>query len=320
MNILVTGGAGFIGSHLCERLVENHHQVTCVDNFCDFYDPEIKENNIKKLNLYPNFTLFRVDITDFKMMENVFAKKPFDMVIHLAAMAGVRPSIDNPSLYFAVNITGTVNILELCKKYNVKKIVFASSSSVYGNNEKIPFCESDNVDNPISPYAATKKAGELICHTYHSLYQMSVACLRFFTVYGPRQRPDLAIHKFTNMILEDKVIPVYGDGTTQRDYTYIDDILDGIMKSIDYIFFGVKYQVFNLGESSTISLKKMIETIERNLNKEAKKEILPMQPGDVQRTFADISKSKKILKYNPTTDFETGIQKFLEWKLKTVKK
>jgi UDP-glucuronate 4-epimerase len=317
MKILVTGGAGFIGSHLCETLVKQHHKVICVDNFCDFYNPKIKENNLKELNKYPNFKFYNIDIRNVTELNAVFSKEPFDLMIHLAAMAGVRPSIENPQLYFDVNITGTVNLLELCKKYNVKKIIFASSSSVYGNNHKVPFEESDPVDNPISPYAATKKSGELICHTYHTLYNMSIACLRFFTVYGPRQRPDLAIHKFTNMILNDEPIPVFGDGTTQRDYTYIDDILDGITKCIDYVFFGNKYQIFNLGESSTISLVEMISTIENTLNKKAKKNILPMQAGDVNRTFANISKSKKLLNYNPQTKFTEGIKKFIDWKLQT---
>ncbi|MCK9329240.1 MAG: SDR family NAD(P)-dependent oxidoreductase [Candidatus Cloacimonetes bacterium] len=317
MKILVTGGAGFIGSHLCETLVKQHHKVICVDNFCDFYNPKIKENNLKELNKYPNFKFYNIDIRNVTELNAVFSKEPFDLMIHLAAMAGVRPSIENPQLYFDVNITGTVNLLEFCKKYNVKKIIFASSSSVYGNNHKVPFEESDPVDNPISPYAATKKSGELICHTYHTLYNMSIACLRFFTVYGPRQRPDLAIHKFTNMILNDEPIPVFGDGTTQRDYTYIDDILDGITKCIDYVFFGNKYQIFNLGESSTISLVEMISTIENTLNKKAKKNILPMQAGDVNRTFANISKSKKLLNYNPQTKFTEGIKKFIDWKLQT---
>lgn len=319
MKILVTGGAGFIGSHLCERLLKEHHQIICIDNFCDFYSPEIKEQNIKDISIYPNFELFRIDITNYKELESVFMKRNFDLIIHLAAMAGVRPSIENPQLYFSVNINGTVNLLELCRIYNIKKMIFASSSSVYGNNEKVPFSEDDNVDYPISPYAATKKAGELICHTYHKLHEMSIVCLRFFTVYGPRQRPDLAIHKFINLMLEGKEIPVFGQGDTQRDYTYIEDILDGILRSIDYVFLGKKFQVFNLGESQTISLAQMISTLEKTLGKKAVKKSLPMQPGDVNRTFADISKSKKMLKYNPKTDFETGIKKFVDWKLKTIK-
>jgi len=315
MKILVTGGAGFIGSHLCEILLKDHHQVSCVDNFCDFYSPEVKEKNIKDISIYPNFSLHRIDITDYKALESIFMKKDFDLVIHLAAQAGVRPSIENPQQYTRVNINGTQNLLELCRIYCVKKFIFASSSSVYGNNEKTPFSEEDNVDFPISPYAATKKAGELLCHTYHKLFDMAVVCLRFFTVYGPRQRPDLAIHKFTNLILADKEIPVYGSGDSERDYTYIDDILHGIMKSIEYIFIGTKYHIFNLGESQTVSLNKMIDTLEKALGKKAKKKFLPMQPGDVNRTFADITKSKKMLNYDPQTNLENGIKKFVEWKM-----
>jgi len=312
LNILVTGAAGFIGSHLCEYLV-NSHYVYGLDNFCDFYDPEIKRNNIGKLKNHKNFQLFEVDIRDKSGLNFIFSENSFDMVIHLAAMAGVRPSIEDPDTYTEVNINGTVNLLEECKKNNIKKFIFASSSSVYGNNPKVPFSEKDNVDFPISPYAATKKAGELICYTYHHLYQISMAALRFFTVYGPRQRPDLAIHKFAKKIINNEPIQIFGDGTTERDYTYIDDIINGIIKAIDFIIQNNDYQIFNLGESKTISLERMIKTIETSLGKKAQKEWLPMQPGDVIRTYADISKSKKMLGYNPKVDFEIGIQKFIEW-------
>ena len=315
MKILVTGGAGFIGSHLCERLLQEHHEVLCLDNMCDYYSPKIKKENIKEISAHPNFTFHKIDITDFKTLENLFMKKSFDLVIHLAAMAGVRSSIENPQLYTNVNINGTLNLLELCRLYCVRKFIFASSSSVYGNNEKVPFSEEDNVDFPISPYAATKKAGELICHTYYKLFDISVVCLRFFTVYGPRQRPDLAIHKFTDLILADKEITVFGKGDTGRDYTYIDDILDGITKSIDYVFFGKRYQIFNLGESEVVSLNQMIETLEKVIGKKAKRKYIPMQPGDVNRTYADISKSRNLLNYKPETDFESGIRKFIEWKV-----
>ena len=314
MKILITGGAGFIGSHLCEMLLKNHHQIVCVDNFCDFYSAQIKEQNVKNMSVYPNFKLYRVDITDYKALEGIFLKNDLDIVIHLAAMAGVRPSIENPVLYTKVNVFGTMNLLEMCRIYCIKKFIFASSSSVYGNNEKMPFSEIDPVDHPISPYAATKKSGELLCHTYHVLHDISIVCLRFFTVYGARQRPDLAIHKFTNLILSGKEIPIFGNGDSHRDYTYIDDILDGVLKSINYVFMGNKYQIFNLGESETISLNKMIEVLENALGKKAKKKYLPPQPGDVDKTFADISKAKKILKYNPQTNFEVGIKKFIEWK------
>ena len=237
--------------------------------------------------------------------------------MHLAACAGVRPSIEDPSLYYDVNITGTVNLLEICRENNVKQFVFASSSSVYGNNEKVPFAESDRVDNPISPYAATKKSGELLCHTYHHLFDMNIACLRFFTVYGPRQRPDLAINKFTSLILEDKEIPFYGDGTTSRDYTFVDDIVAGIVSSINYINTDEKiFEIFNIGGDKTVSLMEMVETIEEALGKKAKINRLPMQPGDVNRTCADITYSKEKIGYNPQTTFKEGIQKFINWKLK----
>ncbi|NLM36710.1 MAG: NAD-dependent epimerase/dehydratase family protein, partial [Firmicutes bacterium] len=217
-------------------------------------------------------------------------------------------------LYNDVNINGTLNLLEMCRKYGVKKFVFASSSSVYGNNKKVPFAEDDFVDHPISPYAATKRAGELLCHTYHHLYGMDVACLRFFTVYGPRQRPDLAIHKFTNLIFNDEEIPFYGDGTTERDYTYIDDIIDGVVKAIRWVHTGQGiYEIFNLGESRTVSLKEMVATLENEIGKKARVKVLPMQPGDVQRTCADISKAKKILGYQPSTPFEEGIKRFVQW-------
>ncbi|MCK5050767.1 MAG: GDP-mannose 4,6-dehydratase [Candidatus Cloacimonetes bacterium] len=312
MNILVTGAAGFIGSHLCEALIKEH-DVIGIDNFCDFYDIKIKRNNIKGLGQYDNFQIIKADIRSKSELEDLFSHHKFDLVIHLAAMAGVRPSIADPVLYTEVNINGTVNLLEQCKKQGVKKFIFASSSSVYGNNKKVPFTESDPVDLPISPYASTKKAGELICHTYHHLEQISMLILRFFTVYGPRQRPDLAIHKFARKILADEVIPVFGDGSTKRDYTYIDDIIDGVLRSVDFVETDCHYEIFNLGESQTISLSKMIETIENSLGKRAKKEIQPPQPGDVDRTFADISKAREILGYNPKVKFKAGVDKFVEW-------
>jgi UDP-glucuronate 4-epimerase len=313
MKILVTGGAGFIGSSLCEKLIDLNHSVFCLDNFCDFYSPKIKENNISTLLENKNFKLYRNDIRDLSQLDKIFSENNFELLIHLAAMAGVRPSIENPLLYTEVNVNGTLNILEMCRKYHVKKMIFASSSSVYGNSQKVPFSESDNVDYPISPYAATKKSGELLCYNYHHLYDLSVICLRFFTVYGPKQRPDLAIHKFAKAIIEGKSIPVFGDGSTQRDYTYIDDIIDGITKSINYINNNKVYEIFNLGESQTISLNEMISTIEKHLNLKAIKEFKNKQPGDVERTFADISKSRKILNYDPKTSFSDGIKKFIAW-------
>ena len=321
--ILVTGGAGFIGSHLSERLLKEGNNVLVIDNFNDYYDPKIKRNNIEEVKKtcldnnisLNNYKVFEGDIRDNDFLKEVFSNK-IDSVMHLAAMAGVRPSIQNPSLYYDVNITGTVNLLERCRENGIKQFVFASSSSVYGNNKKIPFSESDRVDNPISPYAATKKSGELLCHTYHHLFDMNIACLRFFTVYGPRQRPDLAINKFTTLIMEDKEIPFYGDGTTSRDYTYVEDIVSGIVSSINYVNKKEKvFEIFNIGGDKTVSLNEMVKTIEDVLGKKAKLNKLPMQPGDVNRTCADISYSKKIIGYNPKTTFKEGIRKFIEWKL-----
>ncbi len=334
---LITGGAGFIGSHLVSKLLEEGNKVINVDNFSEYYDYNIKVENVlesvgikdfndgreirvdelrdlKKLVDSENYSLKIVDITKLESLEEVFKANQIDAVIHLAAMAGVRPSIENPLLYEKVNVRGTMNILELMKKYNIKKFICASSSSVYGNNEKVPFSETDNVDFAISPYAATKKSCEVIGHSYHHLNNIDMAMLRFFTVYGPRQRPDLAIHKFTKAILKEEAIPFYGDGTTQRDYTYIDDIINGILKSINYVENNDKvYEIFNLGESQTISLKEMVEVLEEKIGKKAVLNKLPMQPGDVNRTFADISKAKTVLGYDPQTKFEEGIEKFLEW-------
>ena len=334
---LITGGAGFIGSHLVSKLLEEGNKVINVDNFSEYYDYNIKVENVlesvgikdfndgreirvdelrdlKKLVDSESYSLKIVDITKLEILEEVFKANQIDAVIHLAAMAGVRPSIENPLLYEKVNVRGTMNILELMKKYNIKKFICASSSSVYGNNEKVPFSETDNVDFAISPYAATKKSCEVIGHSYHHLNNIDMAMLRFFTVYGPRQRPDLAIHKFTKAILKEEAIPFYGDGTTQRDYTYIDDIINGILKSINYVENNDKvYEIFNLGESQTISLKEMVEVLEGKIGKKAVLNKLPMQPGDVNRTFADISKAKTILGYDPQTKFEEGIEKFIEW-------
>lgn len=321
---LVTGGAGFIGSHLSERLLKEGNKVLVIDNFNNYYDPEIKRKNVEEVKKtcidnnisLDNYKVFEGDIRDKEFLREVFSNK-IDSIMHLAAMAGVRPSIEDPSLYYDVNITGTVNLLERCRETGVKQFVFASSSSVYGNNEKVPFSEVDRVDNPISPYAATKKSGELLCHTYHHLFDMNIACLRFFTVYGPRQRPDLAINKFTSLILEDKEIPFYGDGTTSRDYTFVEDIVTGIIGSINYVNTDKKvFEIFNIGGDKTISLMEMVETIEEVLGKKAKINRLPMQPGDVNRTCADINHSKDAIGYNPKTTFKEGIKKFIDWKLK----
>jgi len=320
--ILVTGGAGFIGSHLTEALLKSGQKVVVLDNFNDFYDPVIKRENIKAITTKmaqlgipeDHIQIIEGDIRDPEQMDKLFASSSIQLVVHLAAMAGVRPSISAPLLYNDVNINGTLNLLEMCKKYRVKKFVFASSSSVYGNNKKVPFAETDFVDHPVSPYAATKRAGELFCHTYHHLYGMDIACLRFFTVYGPGQRPDLAIHKFTKLIINDEEVPFYGDGTTERDYTYIDDIIDGVVRAIQWVQNGQgQYEIFNLGESRTISLNEMVATLEKVIGKKAKLKVLPMQPGDVKRTYADITKARKILGYHPVTAFEDGIEKFVQW-------
>lgn len=316
---LVTGGAGFIGSHLCDKLLKQGYRVINIDNFCDFYVPKIKAANIEKVLNHPNYILEKADIRDKPVLNRIFKNNPIAGVIHLAAMAGVRPSILNPNLYNEVNITGTLNLLECCKTYAVKNFIFGSSSSVYGNNKRIPFKESDQVDEPISPYAATKKAAELIGHVYHHLWNINIICLRFFTVYGERQRPDLAIHKFTKLIDSGKPIPFFGAGDTERDYTYIADIIDGITKAMYYIETHNRvYEIFNLGENETIKLKTMVELIERELGKKARIDQLPLQAGDMVKTYADITKAKKMLGYNPQTGFEIGIRRFVDWyKIKT---
>lgn len=311
---LITGGAGFIGSSLSERLIKEGNRVVAIDNFCDFYNPTIKENNVKELIKNSNFKLYRNDIRDREAVKKIFEENNIDIVMHLAAMAGVRLSIENPVLYQEVNCMGTQNILEEMKAHNVKNLVMASSSSVYGNCKEVPFKENMIVDFAISPYAATKKANEVMTHVYHKLFDMNVIMLRFFTVYGPKQRPDLAINKFTRLMLEDKEIPMFGDGTTSRDYTYIDDIVDGIIRSCNYVENNNDvYEILNLGNSSPVSLKEMINIIGQVIGVEPKIKQLPMQPGDVDRTFADISKAKELIGYNPKTSFKEGIENFVEW-------
>ncbi len=339
MIYLVTGGSGFIGSHLIEKLLKEGHSVINIDNFDDFYDYKIKikntldsveknidfkfsekENDIQNLisiSKSEHYTLYFQDIRDQKGLEKIYQNHQIDFIIHLAALAGVRPSIERPLEYEEVNVRGTMNLWELCNQFGIKKFICASSSSVYGNNEKIPFCETDNVDQPISPYAATKKSGEILGHVYHSLYGIDMIQLRFFTVYGPRQRPDLAIHKFTKLISENKEIPFYGDGNTARDYTYIDDIIDGILKSIDYLEKNSDiYEIINLGENEVVTLTEMLSEIEKNLNKTAIRKILPLQPGDVQKTSADITKAQNLIGYKPVTNFQNGTKKFVEWFLR----
>ena len=308
MNALITGAAGFIGSHLAERLLAQGWQVVGVDNFDDFYNPRIKRQNLALCLTNKNFQLIEADIRDRATMEKTVGG--IDIIVHLAAKAGVRPSIAQPLLYADVNINGTMVLLEVACKHKVPKFIFGSSSSVYGNNKKIPFSEDDNVDFPISPYAATKKAGELICHTYHHLFGISITCLRYFTVYGPRQRPDLAIHKFARLIEQGKPIPVYGDGSMMRDFTYIDDIIDGTVVSIKKCD---GYHIYNLGESRPISVKNLIGEIEKALGKKAVIEYLPLQPGDVERTYADVSRAKKDLDYRPKTQISEGLKQFVKW-------
>lgn len=309
MNILVTGGAGFIGSWTTEELLKQGHGVICVDNFNDYYDPRQKESNIKGFLSNPNYKLFRADIRDYATLKNIFTEHKIDKIIHLAAMAGVRNSILDPKLYVDVNLNGTINILELAREFKVENIVFASSSSVYGNNKKIPFSESDPVDNPISPYAATKKSGELLCYAYNHLHNMNIACLRFFTVYGPRGRPDMAPYKFTKIVSEGKSIDVYGDGTTKRDYTYVTDIVAGIIVALD-----VKgYEIINLGNNRPVELNYFISLIEANVGKAAQRVEKPMQDGDVMITYADITKAQKLLGYNPKVPIEEGIRRLVEW-------
>ncbi|MBC8181205.1 GDP-mannose 4,6-dehydratase [candidate division KSB1 bacterium] len=310
MHYLITGGAGFIGSHLSERLLSEGHEILCIDNFNDYYDPKIKEKNLKVSQDYNNFRLIPGDILDEELLDKIFRQNQFDGIIHLAARAGVRPSVLQPKLYEEVNIRGTLNLLEQAKNKNIKKIILASSSSVYGNNKKVPFSESDPVDNPISPYAATKKACELIAYTYSTLYDISISCLRFFTVYGPRQRPDMAIHKFTKLIASGEEIPVFGDGKVKRDFTYYSDIIDGLVRSIDRCN---GYNIYNLGESQVIELMDLVSLIEKYLGKKAKINWQPRQPGDVEITYADVTKAKNELDYNPQVNIETGIKQFIKW-------
>ena len=309
MKALVTGAAGFIGSHLCERLLTESWVVVGVDNFDDFYDPQIKHFNISDCLKNKNFQLIEADIRDNAAMYQAI-KDGVDIIVHLAAKAGVRPSIEKPLLYADVNVNGTTVLLEAAKENKVSKFIFGSSSSVYGNNEKVPFSEDDNVDFPISPYAATKKACELICHTYHHLYGIDITCLRYFTVYGPRQRPDLAIHKFAKLIEQGKPIPVYGDGTMSRDFTYIDDIINGTIAAMQKCS---GYSIYNLGESQPITVNDLIIEIEKALDKKAIREYMPTQPGDVERTYANITKAAKDLGYNPSTTIQDGLAKFTNW-------
>lgn len=314
---LITGASGFIGSSLGDKLLANGYRVINIDNMNGYYSIKIKNSNIFNALNNDNYFFYNNDINEVNILEHIFRKHKINFIIHLAARAGVRPSIEEPLLYEKDNGLGTVSILEMARKYNVKKIILASSSSVYGNNEKTPFNEEDIVDYAISPYAATKKANEVMGHVYHQLFDIDMIFLRFFTVYGPRQRPDLAIHKFIDLILKDEPIIMFGDGTSARDYTYIDDIVDGIIKSIDYLDKHENvYEIMNLGNNHPVELTTLIKTIERVVGKKAKIIQKPMQPGDVELTYADISKAKRLLNYEPKTSFEEGIRKFVDWFLR----
>ena len=310
-NILVTGGAGFIGSHLCERLLSEGWTVTAIDNFDPFYARSIKERNAAKILENERFRLIELDIRDMSAIQSHLGVQSFGAIVHLAAKAGVRPSIQDPVAYQEVNVTGTQNLLEFAKEQGIKQFVFASSSSVYGINPNVPWSETDHVLQPISPYASTKLSGELLGHVYSHLYGIRFVALRFFTVYGPRQRPDLAIHKFAKMMLEGKEIPMFGDGSTRRDYTYVGDIVNGIMGAVHYN--KTLYEVVNLGNHNTVSLREMIHTIETVLGKQAKIKQMPEQPGDVPQTYADVAKAKELFGYAPETSFEKGIRHFCEW-------
>src|ERR1700730_4172003 len=311
-NILITGGAGFIGSHLVDRLLtEGGWRITVVDDFNDFHDPAIKRENVRARLGNPDFKIVEADIRDYEALTQAFSDTAFDCIVHLAARAGVRPSLKEPRLYAETNVNGTLNLLELARAHDVKQFVFGSSSSVYGMNSKVPFSEDDPIFNPISPYAATKAAGEFLCHSYAHLYGLRIVCLRFFTVYGARQRPDLAIHKFAKLISAGKPIPVFGDGTTRRDYTYVDDIIAGVRAAIDYK--QSNYEIINLGESHTVELRELISLLEQALDQHATIDRQPVQPGDVPRTFADITKARRLLGFNPRTQIEEGIGKFVAW-------
>ncbi|MCC7193606.1 MAG: GDP-mannose 4,6-dehydratase [Phycisphaeraceae bacterium] len=310
---LITGAAGFIGSHLTDRLLREGMRVIGLDNFCDFYDASIKRKNLEGAMTHKNFMLVETDIRDRGAVGEAFTRHKPTAVVHLAAMAGVRPSIERPDYYTSVNVDGTVSLLDAAVASGTQRFVFASSSSVYGNNEKVPFAEDDRVDFPISPYAATKKSGELICHTYWHIHKLPVNCLRFFTVFGPRQRPDLAIGKFLRLVSQGKPVPMFGDGSTSRDYTYIDDIVSGIHAAMDKCDRKTGFRIYNLGGNKPASLKDLIATVEEVTGKKAKIDQKPMQPGDVERTWADLTRSNRELGYQPTTSLKDGIRKQWEW-------
>jgi UDP-glucuronate 4-epimerase len=310
MRILLTGGAGFIGSHVAEALLRLGHDLTIVDNFNDFYAPRIKEANIESVRLAGDFDLRRTDLLDLETLRRIFRERRPETIIHLAAYAGVRPSLKNPVLYDRVNVTGTLHLLDLARDSGIRNFVFGSTSSVYGVNSKVPFSETDPLDAPISPYAVTKRAAELLCFTYHYNYALPVTCLRFFTVYGPRQRPEMAIHKFTRMILAGEPIPIYHQGQSQRDYTYVDDIVQGVTSALRPRF---DFEIINLGNSQTVGLLDLVRLIELNTGRKAQTQLMPAQPGDVPITFADIRKAQRLLDYHPTTPIDSGVARFVDW-------
>jgi len=308
--ILVTGGAGFIGSHVVERLLAEENRVVCLDNFDSFYEPAVKRANLQGVKDRSNFRLVEGDIRDEQTLARLFREERIEAVFHAAARAGVRPSIQDPVLYHDVNVHGTTRLLEAARSASVKNFVFASSSSVYGVANRVPFSEEDPADFPISPYAATKRAGELLCYTYHHLYGIPVTCLRFFTVYGPRQRPEMAIHKFTRLVDEGLPVPVFGDGSSRRDYTYISDAVEGVLRALANPH---PYEILNIGESQTTELRDLVAKIEKALNRKAQILAMPSQAGDVPLTFANVSRAKRLLGYDPRTSIEEGLGKFVEW-------
>jgi len=308
--ILVTGGAGFIGSHLVDHLLDRAERVVCLDDFNDFYDPSLKRSNIARHLSSDNYQLIEGDIRDAHLLERLFADVHITKIVHLAARAGVRPSLERPLLYEDVNVRATVHLLELARKHKVDQFIFASSSSVYGGNTNLPFREDDRISRTVSPYAATKYAGELMCYTYHHLYGIPTTCLRFFTVYGPRQRPEMAIHKFTRLLYEGKPLPFFGKGDTARDYTYIDDIIQGVLAAMDRPY---PFEVFNLGESFTVTLSELVRLIQEISGRKAELQRMSNQPGDVEITYADISKARRLLGYDPQTPIRVGLEKFINW-------
>jgi len=315
-NILITGGAGFIGSHLVGRLMtDKSSKVVVVDNFDDFYDPALKRSNIMSYISHRNFELIEADILDQSTINQVVASHQIDCIVHLAARPGVRPSIEDPLKYEDTNVRGTYVMLEAARRNSVEQFVFGSSSSVYGINSKVPFSEQDPLSTPISPYAATKLSGEAACHVYSHLYGIRTVCLRFFTVYGARQRPDLAIHKFTRMIASGFAVPIYGDGSSRRDYTYVGDIVDGVVAAMRYS--ATRFETFNLGGSETIELRMLVQLIEGSLGQSAIIDRRPAQPGDVPVTFADIDKARRLLGYSPRMKIEEGIERFVDWFVRT---